>query len=144
MWLIILIELFMTLTLSLSPTGRLMVTWESLPNRSMDLWCLSLIYPVPHLSKDWMCWRLWGTFISLSLATATTWTTKQVYRNLISINAIAIIRKCASLAQSVARQSHNLKVVSSILTGGTFFFYYFFFTLDFCSKKLTKQTPEHY
>ncbi len=28
---------------------------------------------------------------------------------------------CASLAQSAARQSHNLKVVSSSLTGGTFF-----------------------
>ncbi len=28
----------------------------------------------------------------------------------------------ASLAQSAARQSHNLKVVSSSLTGGTFFF----------------------
>ena len=27
----------------------------------------------------------------------------------------------ASLAQSAARQSHNLKVVSSSLTGGTFF-----------------------
>ena len=30
---------------------------------------------------------------------------------------------CASLAQSAARQSHNLKVVSSSLTGGTNFFF---------------------
>ena len=32
----------------------------------------------------------------------------------------------ASLAQSAARQSHNLKVVSSSLTGGTFFFFFLF------------------
>ena len=32
----------------------------------------------------------------------------------------------ASLAQSAARQSHNLKVVSSSLTGGTFLFFFFF------------------
>ena len=31
-------------------------------------------------------------------------------------------RSSASLAQSAARQSHNLKVVSSSLTGGSFFF----------------------
>ena len=31
----------------------------------------------------------------------------------------------ASLAQSAARQSHNLKVVSSSLTGGTNFFLFF-------------------
>ena len=31
----------------------------------------------------------------------------------------------ASLAQSAARQSHNLKVVSSSLTGGTVFFSFF-------------------
>ena len=30
----------------------------------------------------------------------------------------------ASLAQSAARQSHNLKVVSSSLTGGTVFFFF--------------------
>ena len=33
-------------------------------------------------------------------------------------------RACASLAQSAARQSHNLKVVSSSLTGGTDFFFF--------------------
>lgn len=38
-------------------------------------------------------------------------------------NSLAwLLKPCASLAQSAARQSHNLKVVSSSLTGGTFFF----------------------
>ena len=35
----------------------------------------------------------------------------------------------ASLAQSAARQSHNLKVVSSSLTGGTFFIVFLFIFL---------------
>ena len=35
------------------------------------------------------------------------------------------------MAQSAARQSHNLKVVSSSLTGGTAFFCFFFFVCVF-------------
>ena len=34
------------------------------------------------------------------------------------------MHSAATLAQSAARQSHNLKVVSSSLTGGTFFAFY--------------------
>ena len=44
-------------------------------------------------------------------------------------------RSSASLAQSAARQSHNLKVVSSSLTGGSFFFlctsFFFLFSFPF-------------
>ena len=39
-----------------------------------------------------------------------------------NVNVISVLAcTSASLAQSAARQSHNLKVVSSSLTGGTFF-----------------------
>ena len=36
------------------------------------------------------------------------------------IMVVTLRHSAASLAQSAARQSHNLKVVSSSLTGGTF------------------------
>ena len=46
--------------------------------------------------------------------------------------------KSASLAQSVARQSHNLKVVSSILTGGMVFC---FIVFNIFSQKICVTSP---
>jgi hypothetical protein len=59
------------------------------------------------------------------------------------------------VAQSVERQSHNLKVVSSILTRGTSFFFFFFrvtavpvisclfcFSFDQIDKTMSRQTNE--
>ena len=65
-----------------------------------------------------------------------------VYWQFIEKNKAIGCQSAASLAQSAARQSHNLKVVSSSLTGGTFFEFFSANTLAFESLlQLTFPTP---